>query len=348
MPLATAIDDPIVRSAPADIEPAWFDRFYFNAHSGAQTPMLMLGAGVYPAEGLADGYAAIVTESEQINLRVSDVVADKHLPQAIGPLSWETVAPLRQWRVRLADNPSGIACDLFWTARTSTWECAPVVLGDGHGEVTSFDHAFQSGRYEGWLEVDGTRYDAAGWTGQRDRSRGRRPVAARQGLHLWVQGQFARESVAFMLDLRRDNELALLDGGVLDEDGTVDRIVAVDHDLRFDSDLDTPGGRFMIRTSNGRVFDLEVDSSVTRGGFLAGAGYGSFHGRPHGPAHLEHDRWDLHDPRMVPRHLSYPLTDRLAAFTRTTDGAIEAGAGIFEFAHSRSSSYRYQPGKVTR
>lgn len=348
MPLATSLNDPIVRSAPADIEPAWFDRFYFNAHSGTEVPMLMLGAGVYPVEGLADGYAAIVTESEQINLRVSDVVVGEHLQQAIGPLSWETVAPLRQWRLRLADNPSGITCELLWTARTPTWECAPVVLDDGRGGMTSFDHTFQSGRYEGWLEVDGTRYDAAGWTGQRDRSRGRRPVVAGQGLHLWVQGQFAQESVAFMLDLGRDNQLALLDGGILAEDGSSDRIVAVDHDLHFDADLETSGGGFVIRTTSGRALVLEVDSSANRGGFLAGAGYGSFHGRPHGPGYLEHDRWDLLDPRMVPRHLGYPLADRLAAFTRTEAGATDSGAGIFEFAHSRSSSYRYQPGKVTR
>jgi hypothetical protein len=348
VPLTTTADDPIVLAAPPGIEPGWFDRFYTNAHHGSAGPLIMLGAGVYPGEGLVDGYAVAVTPTEQINLRISDTAPAGALPTEVGPLSWETVEPLTQWRVRLADNPSGLACDLLWTARTSAWECARVVLDNGRGSVKSFDHSFQSGHHQGWVEIDGVRTIVEGWTGQRDRSRGRRHATAGQGLHLWVQGQFRDESVAFMLDLDRGNAPTLLDGAFLHTDGRTDRIVAVEHELHFDDDLETPGGRLGLTAASGRTAELEVDAAATRGGFLEGAGYGRFHGHPHGGSHLEHDRWDLLDPARVPRNLGYPLTDRLAGFNRLEDGGAEAGAGIFEFAHSRSRNYRYRPGSARR
>lgn len=350
MPLTTAVDDPVTAQGPPGAAAGWFDRFYFNAHSGAATPYLLVGAGVYPVEGRADGYAVAVTDTEQINLRTATAATEAST--AIGPLSWDVLEPLREWRLRLEPNPSGLAFELHWTARTAPWECRPITLDDGRGQVMTFDHAFQSGRYRGWLEVDGHRTEVTGWTGQRDRSRGRRMATARQGLHLWVQAQFADDCIAFLYDLDRANRPTLLDGAVLGTDGAVDPIVDLGHSLAFDEQLETAGGRLTLRTEGGRRLALEVDAAANRGGFLGGAGYGGWqgadHGTDHGPAHLEHDRWDLRDPELVPRALHYPLADRLAAFTRHEDGRTEHGAGIFEFAHSRSPAYRYAPAPDPR
>ncbi|HEY1972367.1 MAG TPA: hypothetical protein VGH89_30735 [Pseudonocardia sp.] len=353
MPLSTAQDDPPARAgraAGATPPSGWFDRFYFNAHTGTGTPYLLVGAGLYAEGGLADGYAVAVTDRVQHNLRMSE--RDAGAP-SIGPLSWEVLEPLRRWRLRLTDNPSGLAFDLRWSARTEPWECRPITLDDRRGQVMTFEHAFQSGHYTGWLEVAGTRYDVTGWTGQRDRSRGRRMATARQGLHLWVQAQFGDECVAFLYDLDRENRPTLLDGAVL---GTTssgrrpsDPITSVQHELAFADDLDTEGGRLWLTTRSGRRIELAVRAGRNAGGFLGGAGYGSFHGVDHGPNHLEHDRWELTDPGLVPRALSYPLTDRLAGFTKTEAGhPDERGAGIFEFAHSRSPAYRYAPSVARR
>jgi hypothetical protein len=343
MPLVTPEDDALVRQGPAGAEPGWFDRFYTNLHPATGGPLLMLGAGVYPGEGLVDGYAIAVLGDEQRNLRVSDVADPRALPGAVGPLSWETLEPLRRWRVRLAANPSGLAAELTWTARTPAWECHPVHLDDGRGNTAVFDHAFQSGHQHGWVEVDGVRTEVDGWTGQRDRSRGRRMATARQGLHLWVQAQFGDESLAFLHDLDRAGRPTLLDGAALGADGGTDRITEAGHALSFTDELEAGPGTLWLRTERGRRIELRVDPTVSRGGFLAGGGYGGFHGRPHGPGHLEHDRYDLRDGRWVPRLLGYPLTDRLAAFRRVEGGVSEDGAGVFEFAHTRSPAYRYSP-----
>ncbi|GAA2901322.1 hypothetical protein GCM10010472_69430 [Pseudonocardia halophobica] len=348
MSLTTVQDDALSSTRRRGLPPRWFDRFYVNAHAGSSTPFFMVGAGVYPGEDVVDGYAVVVTGGEQINLRVSAPAGPGDLPTAVGPLFWETVEPLRTWRVRLSPNESGLACDLTWTARTAPWECAPVRLDDGAGTMLEFDHAFQSGRHSGWIEIDGSRHTVDRWTGQRDRSRGRRPATARQGLHLWVQAQFVDESIAFMHDLDRKNRPTLLDGAVLRTDGSVDPIVDAGHDLRFAEDLEALPGRLEVSTRSGREIALEVDPAATRGGFLAGAGYGSFHGVRHGGLVVEHDRWDLADPARVPRAMGYPLTDRLAAYVRVEDGTRTEGSGVFEFAHTRSPAYRYAPAVLVR
>jgi hypothetical protein len=345
VPLSTVLDDPPARPGEA-VPSGWFDRFYFNAHHGTATPYLLVGAGLYAEDGRADGYAVAVADGVQHNLRVAERGAGS---PSIGPLGWEVAEPLRRWRLRLAGNPSGLAFDLHWSARTDPWECRPITLDDRRGQVMTFEHAFQSGHYTGWLEVAGTRYDVGGWTGQRDRSRGRRMATARQGLHLWVQAQFADECVAFLYDLDRENRPTLLDGAVLGTPAGADPIVSVHHELAFADSLDTEGGRLGLTTRSGRHIELTVHAGRTAGGFLGGAGYGGFHGVDHGPRHLEHDRWVLTDPGLVPRALSYPLTDRLAGFTKAEPGRRdEPGAGIFEFAHSRSPAYRYTPSAALR
>ncbi|HZZ48535.1 MAG TPA: hypothetical protein VFE65_16760 [Pseudonocardia sp.] len=344
MPLTTVVDDALTRRTDSERPPGWFDRFYFNAHSGTATPLLMVGAGVYPESDLADGYAVAVTDREQINVRVSRRTGDGAVDAPIGPLSWEVLDPLRSWRVRLADNPSGLTFDLTWTARTEPWECEPITMVNSGGDVMTFDHAFQSGFHRGWYAIDGDRTEVEGWIGQRDRSRGRRMAANRKGMHLWIQAQFAEESIAFIHHLDRDNRSILLDGGILTASG-VDPITEVEHDLQFTDGLDLRGGSLLVTARSGRQVELTADASVNGGGFLLGGGYGSFHGVDHGAELLEHERWQLSDPALIPRDLSYQLTDRLTAFSKVENGRTESGAGIFEFAHSRSSSYHYLPSR---
>ncbi len=336
--------DALQPSAPANAQPGWFDRFYFNVHDGSASPYVLLGAGVYPVEGVVDGYVLAVTRDEQINLRMSDELA-AGTGSGVGPLSWEMIEPLKRWRVRLDANPSGVAFDLEWTATTAFWATDRMHLDDGRGRTAAFDHGFQSGRHEGWIEIDGQRHEVARWTGQRDRSRGTRLPAARQGVHLWVQAQFEDACLGFNLDLDRANRQTLLDGAWMGRDGSLDKIVAVGHDLEFDADLELVRGRLRVRTQSGRVADLEADLTVSEGGYMACAGYGGWHGQPRGRGVIEHERLNLAERAGRMRSLSTPLTDRLAAFVRRDagGGAPVAGAGILEFAHSRSAAFRYTP-----
>lgn len=329
-------DDRLVSSLPDGVAPGYFDRFYFNLHGAEPTPLIMLGAGVYPGTGVVDGYVLRVDGAMQRNLRFGDEPADLAVT-GVGPLSWRVVKPLEEWALTLGPNPLGVELDVVWRARTAAWRTEDIEVDNGRGGHSRFGHFFQSGRYEGTLTLDGEVLEVTGWLGQRDRSRGVRVVAGGQGLHLWVQAQFADRSVAFMLDEDRSHHVIMCDGGVLYENGDQDPIISVAHRLVFDDGLDFLRGELLLRTQAGHEYPLTVDGT-SGGGFLSGGGYGGWHGKRHGRNHLSYDEFPL-DGSVTPRNLDMPLTDRPAAFLMNG----EKGTGVFEFAHTRSPRYNYRP-----
>jgi hypothetical protein len=314
--------DALVAPGMPGLPDRFFDRFVFNLHAaGAPDPpdlSVIFGLGVYPARDVIDGFAIVVTGGEQRNLRLSDELSATRVTATggtLGPLSWDVAEPMRTWRAALGRNPAGLEFDLTWRARTPAWT-GDVVVANADGTASSFAHLFQSGRYEGAVRIDGREVRVDGWYGQRDRSRGVRTMTGGQGLHLWVQAQFPDRSIGFLTAESRGHERLLLEGAVMHEDGRLDPLTDVRHDLSFDDGLDLRGGL------------LEV----------SGGGYGGQHGRPMGRGHLEHDVYPL-DGSVSPRTLDSALTDRLAAFT--WDGTL--GRGIFEFALTRSPAYTYKP-----
>src|SRR5260370_26361768 len=92
------------------------------------------------------------------------------------------------WHVALGPNPTGLEFDLIWRARAPAWHGDVTVTNSGGG-TTSFEHLFQSGRYDGILAIDGVGERIAGWYGQRDRSPGIRTLNGGQGPPIWDQAQ---------------------------------------------------------------------------------------------------------------------------------------------------------------
>jgi hypothetical protein len=322
-------------SSASDLEDRFFDRFVFNLHPPAGTGFsVLLGLGVYPPVDTIDGFAIVVTPAEQRNLRFSTELSRTDGLGA-GPFRFRVEEPMRRWHLALGPNPTGLELDVRWQARTPAWFGDVVVPGS-----SSFEHLFQSGRYEGTIRLDGERRSVDGWYGQRDRSRGVRTLTGGQGLHIWFQAQFPDRSVGFLLVEDRAHRRLLLEGAVMPEDGPLDPITDVRHDLEFDAGLDLRAGRWLVSTAGGARYDITADGSAG-GGFMAGGGYGGHHGRPVGPDHVEHDVYPL-DGSITPAALDTPLTDRLTAFD--WDGT--AGTGILEFAHTRSRSYSYQASSV--
>ncbi len=340
-PDARQFTDELVTAADRSLPERFFDRMMFNLHpaeatsSAALLPTVIVGAGVYPARDTTDGYVMVVLPGEQRNVRFSTELGAAR-PGGVGPLRWSVTEPLRSWRLVLEDNPTGCSFDVVWTARTQPL-VQDVEVANAADDASSFTHLVQSGRYTGRLTVDGRDHDVTGWFGQRDRSRGIRTMAGGQGLHVWFQAQFPRHCVSFLLVEARDGDRLLLEGAVLCEDGTIDSVTDVAHDLLLDDGLDLRSGRVRVRTAAGREHVVEIDASG-RGVHMAGGGYGGSHGRPLGVDHLEHDAYRL-DGSVTPRGLDTALTDRPAVLT----SGGERGVGIVEFAATRSSAYRYRP-----
>jgi hypothetical protein len=314
----------------------FFDRFVFNLHrTDATVPSILFGLGIYPPRDSVDGFVILVTASEQRNLRFATELSATDGSSA-GPFSWRVVEPMRTWHVALAPNPTGLEFDLTWRARAPAW-FGKVGVTQGGEATAAFDHLFQSGYYAGTLTIDGDTQRIEGWYGQRDRSRGVRTMSGGQGLHIWYQAQFPDRSVGFLLVEDRQHHRLLLEGAVMQVDGTLDAIVDVAHDLEFDGQLDLTQGRVEVSTAGGAGYLIDADASAG-GGYMAGGGYGGHHGKPMGRDHVEFDVYSL-DGSVSPRTVDTSLTDRLAAFTWNG----QRGTGIFEFALTRSNSYTYEP-----
>ncbi len=328
--------DELVDPGAEGLPERFFDRFMFNLHSPNDTaPSIILGAGLYPGRNVIDGFAILTTRATQENLRFSSEL-DATDGTSVGPLTWHVEEPLKRWRLVLAPNPIGLELDVVWEARAPAWS-GDVTVRDGEAVVSSFEHLFQSGFYEGEAVIDGVRTDVDGWLGQRDRSRGVRTMSGGQGLHLWFQAQFVDRSIGFLLVEDRDHGRLLLEGAVMHTDGELDPIVDVRHDLHFDDRLDLVDGVVAVDTDRGMTYRISADATAG-GGYMSGGGYGGAHGHPRGRDFEEHDVYPL-DGSVNPKTVDSALTDRLTRF----DWDGNPGIGIFEFAHSRSSSYRYRP-----
>jgi len=330
--------DELVAPGTPNLPERFFDRFVFNLHrTDSTTPSILFGFGIYPSVDTADGFAILSLESEQRNVRFSTELSDTDGSGA-GPFSFRVLEPMKTWQVTLGPNSTGMEFDLTWHARTPAW-FGDVAVTNQDGSASSFEHLFQSGYYDGTLTIDGVEEKADGWYGQRDRSRGVRTMAGRQGLHVWYQAQFPDRSVGFLLVEGRDGSRLLLEGAVMHTDGSLDTIVDVRHALQFD-DLDLRSGTVEVVTDSGLVYRIQTDASAG-GGLMSGGGYGGHHGKPLGRDHVEHDVYPL-DGTVTQRTVDTSLTDRLASFE--WDGA--QGLGIFEFALTRSHSYTYRPTLV--
>lgn len=326
--------DGLVERHTPDLAPRFFDRFMFNGHSASGRGIsFIVGAGVYPPRDIADGFAVVSVGDEQRNARFSTHLSETP-DHRVGPLSWSVTSAMNAWTVRFDDPSIAIGLDFEWISRAPAWH-GTVEVANTDAAPTRFDHLFQSGLLTGTLTVDGEAVSLDGWYSQRDRSRGVRTMSGGQGLHVWMQAQFPDISIGLLLVESRAGDALQIEGAAMHTDGQVDPIVAARHDLAFDDLLDLRGGTVSVRTLSGAVHTLTADAS-DRGGYMAGGGYGGHHGKDYGVDHHEHDRYPL-DGSVGPASFDTPLTDRLARFT--LDGV--EGSGIFEFAHSRSSSYRY-------
>lgn len=328
--------DPLIDPSAAGLPDGFFDRFVFNLHpTDALAPSVLFGFGMYPDKDTVDGFVVVTHDTEQRNLRYSTELSATD-GDGGGPFRFEVAEPNQTWRLSLGNNPIGVEFDLTWRARTPPW-FGTVAVQNAAAASTSFDHLFQSGRYDGTLTIDRISRSVSGWYGQRDRSRGVRTMSGGQGLHIWYQAQFPEFSIGFLLVETRDHRRLLLEGAAMHENGLVDQITDVRHRLTFDDNRDLVEGTVEVLTESGERYVIIADARA-RGGYMSGAGYGGHHGARLGRDHVEADRYPL-DGSVNPSTLDSALTDRLCEFAWNGQN----GSGIFEFALTRSRSYRYTP-----
>ena len=114
----------------ASSDPNWRERYWISIHNvESKDFVLSTGYGKYPNRDVMDGFCIAARGGTQRNLRVSRQLSPYYSRIAVGPMSVDIIDPLKEFRCRLAENESGLAYDLTWSASQ------PPALEGRHFEV---------------------------------------------------------------------------------------------------------------------------------------------------------------------------------------------------------------------
>jgi hypothetical protein len=354
--MLTPQDDLIGHQTPTTFDhvnnsdPAWMERLWYTGHPAPEGDVIFdLGIGYHPNRNVMDGFAGVTIGTTQYNLRLSRRLRPDPLRTRIGPLEIAVIEGLRKHRLTLDENDSGLRFDLEFNATCNAHEEAPH-FRRRQGRVTEdMMRAQQFGRYSGWLEVDGKRFDITPqrWLGQRDHSWGirgemrtdesRPPMTFYPPMvWTWATAQFDDYGVQWFFNERAPGDLIYLTGEHTLRLGEKKRagmlVKSVAHDITW---ADDPLGQtlesavFTLGFDDGSERRLQVRTLPGRY-FLKGGLYGGYQGWAQGDdkgkLYIEHDRWDLRD--AATRRAARTLSDHVIEVRdgdRIGYGIIECG-----------------------
>ena len=167
---------------PASSDPNVYDRTWFNGYNEAADRYFGLGIAVYPHRGILDcHFSTVEAGGRQHCFYASRRAPQERTDTSVGPFRLEIVEPLRQARVIIDDNESGITCDLTFSARTSAIQEARQILWRRQQRVMDATRFAQFGRWSGTVSHPDGEFtvDADRWRGTKDRSWGVRGVGER-------------------------------------------------------------------------------------------------------------------------------------------------------------------------
>lgn len=167
---------------PSTSDPNFYDRTWFNGYNTDASRYFGIGMAVYPHRGILDcAFSTVETGGRQHCFYASGRAPQERTDMRMGPFTLEIQEPLRQARVVIDENETGIACDLTFSARTSAIQEARQVLWSGQRRVMDATRFAQFGRWTGTVvHPDGEfAVDELSWRGTKDRSWGMRGVGER-------------------------------------------------------------------------------------------------------------------------------------------------------------------------
>lgn len=305
---------------PGTTDHRFYDRHWFEAISPDGAVMMLAGMGVYKNMGVGDGFLVVQHDRQQVNVRVSRPLGND-LESRVGPLAIEVIEPFQRLRVSLEPGDHPIAADLLWTSTFPPYLEAPHVTVEDGRVVQDTSRYDQTGRWSGWIELDGERYACDHWWGIRDHSWGVRPdVGGFEPAHghpsrssmlwLWTFATTAELACHFQQRENSRGELLHFDGRVFftPESGRDPvRIERVEHDIEFiEGTRDWRTLVYHLFLADGDKLTLKATALQSAWAYR-GTGYESGYsdsrgvGVPRGDL-IETDRLDLSVPGRVTRN----------------------------------------------
>lgn len=184
------------RAHPVEADTAWSESYYFNAYDPPTDTGFFTRIGIRPNEGTMDvgmsvwlpdgGFARYVSRREQATMVDSDLAVDG--------VRYRMHEPLQRWQLTMdahadvfsRDADGGRSRQAKPLRMDVTFDALTPAIGtDGQGgtptgvtaatgATVGRGHLEQSGRWSGWIELDGVRLSWAQARGNRDKSWGPR------------------------------------------------------------------------------------------------------------------------------------------------------------------------------
>ncbi len=332
--------------------PEWTERIYVSIYNVRdKDAMIGFGVGQYPNKNVQDGFATVWHQGKQYNFRASRALRPRIDEVKIGPLSVEVLEGLRRFRMRLDDNPSSLRLDLEWAATMNPHEEEHDFRQSGGKIVQDISRFDQAGRVRGVLEVGGKTIALSEdvWWAHRDRSWGtRRPLRTDASdstrttfapfLFSWSVAQFPNYALHWRFVERGPGKYSYFSGeragpfGEKSDPGW--HLERTEQEFRWDASgpvQTLKGGEIQLYFKNGNRRDVSFVTHQPRW-HLKGGGYGGYRGWYHGDSkgeyHVEHDVWDLSDPKVLAE--ASTLSDHLIEWRCGNDigfGIMEYGVG---------------------
>ncbi|RLQ21662.1 hypothetical protein DWB85_11650 [Seongchinamella sediminis] len=168
--------EPVFHTASSDR--FHYDRYWYNAHARDGSFYFGVGLCRYPNLGILDGSLSLAIDGRQYAFHGSCRAPHEPTDLTIGPMALQILEPMGRHRLLIADNETGISCDLLFTPRTACIEEGRQTLRNERHVVMDATRLDQFGCWSGWIRYDGKELQVDGATtfGLKDRSWGIRPV----------------------------------------------------------------------------------------------------------------------------------------------------------------------------
>lgn len=156
-----------------------YDRTWFNGYSPDGRYYFAIGMAIYPHRGILDCAFSVIEQGGRQHCFFGSRRAPlERTEMQVGPFRMDIIEPMRQVRVTLDTNPSGITADLTFSARTAPIQEGRQVLWAGNRRYLDSTRFDQFGRWSGQIRYpDGElKIDPDECLGTKDRSWGHRPV----------------------------------------------------------------------------------------------------------------------------------------------------------------------------
>ncbi|HTO58132.1 MAG TPA: hypothetical protein VMJ74_10060 [Pseudomonadales bacterium] len=143
--------EPIAHAATSDRNV--YDRTWFNGYAADGSYYFGIGMAIYPHRGILDcAFSVVLRDGRQHCFYGSRRAPMERTEMEVGPFKLEVIEPLRRTRVTLADNDSGITCDVTFSARTAAIQEARQTLWSGTRRAMDATRFDQFGRWSGTVK----------------------------------------------------------------------------------------------------------------------------------------------------------------------------------------------------